>query len=176
MVWLKRILVGFVVVIVVLAGIGMLLPREVTVARSTTIDASPEDVFPHVSNLKATEAWSPWLGIDPNVKTEFNEIAEGVGARMEWRSDHPDVGSGAMEVIESVAPTTLVNALDFGEMGLATARYDLAGSAGKTDITWSLDVDMGAGPIGRWMGLMMDGWVGADYERGLANLKALIEG
>jgi hypothetical protein len=35
---------------------------------------------------------------------------------------------------------------------------------------------MGVNPVGRWMGLMMDRWVGADYERGLANLKALVEG
>ena len=35
---------------------------------------------------------------------------------------------------------------------------------------------MGARPAGRWLGLMMDNWVGADYERGLSNLKALVEG
>jgi len=31
-------------------------------------------------------------------------------------------------------------------------------------------------PMGRWMGLMMDGWVGPDYETGLSNLKSLVEG
>ena len=34
---------------------------------------------------------------------------------------------------------------------------------------------MGMNPMGRWMGLMMDGMVGADYDQGLANLKALVE-
>eukprot|EP01023_Acetabularia_acetabulum_P038207 TRINITY_DN36513_c1_g1_i1.p2 TRINITY_DN36513_c1_g1~~TRINITY_DN36513_c1_g1_i1.p2 ORF type:complete len:157 (-),score=35.49 TRINITY_DN36513_c1_g1_i1:16-486(-) len=34
---------------------------------------------------------------------------------------------------------------------------------------------MGSGPMGRWMGLMMDRWVGADYEQGLQNLKAVVE-
>jgi hypothetical protein len=43
-------------------------------------------------------------------------------------------------------------------------------------VTWMLDTDMGAGPIGRWMGLMMDKWVGGDYETGLQNLKSLVEG
>ena len=28
----------------------------------------------------------------------------------------------------------------------------------------------------RWMGLMMDGWVGPDYEKGLQNLRKLVEG
>ncbi|PTX56694.1 polyketide cyclase/dehydrase/lipid transport protein [Litoreibacter ponti] len=172
---LKWIIGGLAGLVLALALIGMLLPREVEVSRSTVIDAPPRAVFPHVNNLKATEAWSPWLGIDPNVQTTFGPIAEGVGARMEWASDHPNVGNGAMEVIESVENATVVSALDFGEMGLATARHVLLEQDGKTEITWSLEVDMGAGPVGRWMGLMMDGWVGADYERGLANLKTLVE-
>lgn len=44
-----------------------------------------------------------------------------------------------------------------------------------TRVAWDLDSDMGAGPLGRWMGLMMDRWVGGDYEAGLANLKTLVE-
>ena len=35
---------------------------------------------------------------------------------------------------------------------------------------------MGAGPVGRWFGLMMDRLIGLDYEKGLANLKTLAEG
>jgi len=30
-------------------------------------------------------------------------------------------------------------------------------------------------PIGNYLGLMMDGMVGADYERGLANLERVAE-
>ena len=70
----------------------------------------------------------------------------------------------------------VVSALDFGDMGLAEASYDLSQEGDITTITWGLKADMGAGAMGRWMGLMMDDWVGADYERGLSNLKALIEG
>jgi effector-binding domain-containing protein len=35
---------------------------------------------------------------------------------------------------------------------------------------------MGASPIGRYFGLMMDRMIGKDYERGLSRLKALVEG
>ncbi|MCY4178887.1 MAG: SRPBCC family protein [Litoreibacter sp.] len=81
-----------------------------------------------------------------------------------------------MEVIESVPNESVKNALDFGDMGTAIADYKLVEEGGITTVTWGLTADMGAGPIGRWMGLMMDDWVGADYERGLSNLKALVEG
>ena len=163
-----------VLVLVFVAG-GMMLPREVTVARTTQIDAPADQVFPHVNNLQATEAWSPWLGRDPKTKITYGEIPEGVGATMAWASENPQVGVGNMEIVASVPNEMVISDLDFGEMGLAKATYDLTEVEGRTTITWGLQADMGAGPVGRWMGLMMDRWVGADYEQGLSNLKALVE-
>lgn len=169
-------LLGIVAVlaIIAIAG-GFLLPREVTVARSIEIDAPPDAVFPYVNSLKATEQWSPWLERDPNVILTYNDVESGDGAAMEWSSDEPTVGSGRQEIIESNENESVVTALDFGDMGLAQAKFLLAEASGNTTVTWTLDTDMGAGPIGRWMGLMMDSWVGADYEAGLQNLKTLVE-
>ncbi|MEO0917942.1 MAG: SRPBCC family protein [Pseudomonadota bacterium] len=169
-------LIGIVAVlaIVFVAG-GFLLPRDVTVARSIEINAAPEAVFPHVNSLKATEGWSPWLERDPNVQLTYNETESGVGSAMEWASDEPTVGKGKQEIIESIENESVTTALDFGEMGLAQAKFTLDGAGDATTVTWSLDTDMGAGPVGRWMGLMMDSWVGGDYEQGLTNLKVLVE-
>ncbi|MEM7471320.1 MAG: SRPBCC family protein [Pseudomonadota bacterium] len=172
---LKWVFGALAVLIVAFVAIGMLLPREVTVERQAAMNVPAEKIFPHVNNLKATEAWSPWLGIDPYVQTTYSEIAEGVGAKMSWTSEDPQVGNGAMEVIESVPNKSVKNALDFGDMGTAIADYKLVEEGGVTTVTWGLTADMGVGPVGRWMGLMMDDWVGADYERGLDNLKALVE-
>lgn len=169
-------ILGIVVIlaVVVVAG-GYMLPREVIVARSVEINASPDVVFPHVNSLKATEAWSPWLGIDPDVQTSFTGPEAGVGAKLEWASVHPQVGSGRQEIIKSVANERVETALDFGDMGLAKAEFLLAPQGSATEVTWTLNTDMGPGPVGRWFGLMMDSWVGADYETGLQNLKTLVE-
>ena len=106
----------------------------------------------------------------------FNEIPEGEGAAMTWVSDHPQVGSGNMIIVESQDPSRLVTALDFGEMGTATAFFDLISVGDVTAVTWGFTSDNGNKPLLRWMGLMMDGWVGPDYEAGLNNLKKLVEG
>ena len=45
----------------------------------------------------------------------------------------------------------------------------------RTRATWSFDMDVGMNPLMRWMGLIIDGPIGADYERGLARLKELAE-
>lgn len=169
-------LIGLVVVLAVVffAG-GYLLPRDVVVARTIEIDAPPSDVFPHVNSLKATEAWSPWLDRDPDVKLTYSGAEAGVGSKMEWASEDPQVGAGTQEIVESQADKLVKTALDFGEMGLATASFDLVDAGGKTTVTWGLNADMGESPMGRWMGLMMDTWVGADYEAGLVKLKAVVE-
>ncbi len=173
---LKRVIFGIVALIAVLAVVGMFLPREIAVSRSIEINAPAADIFPHVNNLKATIPWSPWLGLDPEATLTFNDVPEGTGAVMEWASEHPNVGSGRMEVTTSTPDTHLDVALDFGDMGTADAFWDFVEADGKTTTTWGFTTDMGFGPAGRWMGLMMDSWVGADYQRGLENLKALVEG
>lgn len=175
-----RILKWTLAVIVVLVAVfvigGLLLPRNVEVSRSVVIEAPAAEVFPHVNSLRATQAWSPWLERDPDVTLTFEGPEQGVGARMSWQSDNPQVGEGTQEIIESEPDSHVATALDFGGMGQARATFDLSGDSATTTLTWGLVADMGAGPIGRWMGLMMDDWVGADYEAGLANLKVLVEG
>lgn len=169
-------LVSIVVLLAIVIGFGgMLLPREVEVVRSTEISASPDKIFPYINSLKATEDWSPWLAIDPDNQLTYSGPDEGVGNKLAWNSDHPQVGSGSQEIILSEQDKRVETALDFGEMGTAKADFLLEESGETTLVTWGLVADMGAGPIGRWFGLMMDSQVGADYEKGLANLKALVE-
>ena len=160
---LVRLLAGLVLLIAVLAGIGMLLPREVTVERWTQINAPASEIYPLVANLEAYQQWSPWANLDPDATYTFGDIPEGVGATMTWASDSPDVGNGSMEITEATENAALTVALNFGDMGGGTAFWEFEEAAGTTTATWRLVADMGAGPIGRWLGLKMDDWVGADF-------------
>ena len=173
--FLGRLLVVLIGLAIVLAVVSIFLPREVTVTRSILIDAPPEDVFPHVDSLQRVEQWSPWAGIDPEMTVSFSGPDSGVGNRMDWTSADPRVGSGSQEITVSVPNERVETALDFGDMGQATAWLDLGTAAGGTEVTWGLSADMGLNPVGRYMGLMMDRWVGADYERGLERLKEIVE-
>lgn len=170
-------IIGLIVVLaVIFVGGAFLLPRTVEVARSIEIEAPAADVFPHVNSMQATEAWSPWLGRDPATKLTYSGPEAGVGNKLEWSSENPQVGSGTQVITASEDNKRVATALDFGDMGTAEAEFLLVEDSGKTTITWGFKSDMGSNPVGRWMGLMMDGWVGGDYEAGLANLKKLVEG
>jgi hypothetical protein len=169
-------LLGLVVLAVVaFVAIGLVLPRELQVARSIDIEAPASAIFPYVNSPRATEMWSPWLAKDPQTQISYEGPEAGVGAKMQWASENPEVGKGTSEITASEQDRRVGVALDFGDMGTATSAYDLVESGGTTTVTWSFETDMGAGPIGRWMGLMMDDWVGADFEQGLANLKSVVE-
>ena len=173
---LKWILGILVVLVVVFVAGAFLLPKNVEVARSIEIDAPAADVFPHVNSLKAGETWSPWLGRDPEVQLAYSGPEAGVGAKLDWTSDHPQVGNGTSVITASEADKMVTNEMDFGDMGTASASFELVEAGGKTTVTWDFQTDLGNNPVARWMGLMMDKWVGGDYETGLSNLKAVVEG
>lgn len=172
---LKKLLLVVVVVVAALAGIGMLLPRNVHVERTAVINAPPATVFALVDGYRMFNKWSPWSERDLAAKYTWAGPEFGVGAKFSWTSDKPDVGSGSQEIVESRPPEAVKVKLDFGAQGTAWSDWKLVPDAGGTQTTWSCDVDMGAGPVGRWFGLMMDKWIGTDYAKGLENLKTFAE-
>ncbi|MEM9146189.1 MAG: SRPBCC family protein [Pseudomonadota bacterium] len=153
------------------------MPSEIAVSRSTLIERPPADVFPHVNDLRAFQAWSPWAELDPDAMITFSGAESGVGQSMTWSSENEQVGNGRQMITASEENRRVATALDFGDMGMATSEIRLTpeNEGQATRVDWAFETDMGLNPIARWMGLMMDGWVGADYERGLGNLKRQLE-
>jgi hypothetical protein len=173
---LKRIVIAFVVLVVVLLGIGFLLPRDVHVERSATIDAPPEVVFAHVNDLRQWEAWTPWSkDRDATLELEYGDPAAGKGAWYSWTAK--ELGSGKLEITDSQPPKSLDMLLHIegGMGGPAECGFKFEPADGKTNVTWHFDADMGVWPPGRYVGLFMDKLLGGDYETGLAKLKKVTE-
>ncbi len=161
--------------VVVLVAIAYILPGQVRVERATVIEAKPADVFKLVNGFENFNQWSPWYERDPDGDYQIEGPATGVGARMIWASEKPDVGAGSQEIVESVQDKLVRTKLDFGDMGNANASFQLEPSGEHTKIVWGFDTDLGLNPVSRYFGLMFERWIGPDYEHGLAKLKALAE-
>ncbi len=172
---LKGLFYLIVAVILLFVVGGFFLPQEQHVEREIVISASPAEVFKNIHDPKAFNQWSPWVKIDPDTKYTYIGPESGVGAGMIWSSDNPNVGTGSWVITETKPNESIKVDLDFGSEGTATSFYDLKPEGEGTRITWGFDMDAGMNPMNRWFGLMMDKWIGADYEKGLANLKALVE-
>ncbi len=165
--------VALVALVVLFLGIGLVLPSEVVVTRDIVISAKPEVIFPHLNGPKPLLAWSPWAKRDPNATWTFEGPESGVGAKYSW-SGNDDVGTGSQTITAVVQNKRVETSLDFGESGPATAWFELEPQGENTRVIWGLRSELGR-PLGGWIGLMMDGFVGKDYEEGLANLKQLVE-
>lgn len=173
---MKFFLRAFIFVAALVAGIGYLLPRHVHVERSLVMDAPVSVVYAQFDGFRQFNKWSPWAELDPKTEYTFDGPATGAGAHMSWKSAMKNVGSGEQRITECKANEYVKTDINFGDQGTAqsTARFARAGTG--TQVTWSLDSDLGGNPIAHYFGLMIPGAVGRDYERGLSRLKALVEG
>jgi uncharacterized protein YndB with AHSA1/START domain len=155
--------------------IGLFLPQTARVERSITIAASPQAVYELVDGFTRFNEWSPWARLDPATKYTFSGPERGVGARMEWSSDNPDVGAGSQQIIAVEPGRAVTYTLDFGMDNPTTSKMVLSPDGADTRATWTLETDFSGSLVGRYFGLALDRMVGPDYEKGLAQLKALAE-
>lgn len=172
----KRVVVGFVVIVVALLCIGFLLPRDVHVERSAAIDAPVDVVFPLVNDLRQWQRWTPWgKDRDPTVEVTYGEPTAGKGAWYTWTSE--EFGDGKLEIVDSQPGKSVAMRLSLmGEDGQpAECGFRFDGVDNKTHVTWYFDGDMGVWPPGRYFGLFMDRLLGADFENGLARLSTVAE-
>lgn len=174
---LKKILIVLAFAIGTFAIIVAIQPAEYQFTRTAIIRAPPSTIFPHINNLHSWDEWSPWAKLDPNAKNTFEGPDEGVGAKLSW-DGNKEVGTGSMTIIESVPDNLIRIKLDFIKPfeGTSTTEFKFTREDEQTVITWSMFGKNNF--IGKAMGLVMncDKMVGDQYEKGLANLKSVVEG
>jgi effector-binding domain-containing protein len=171
---IKKILIGLIGLVVVLAIVGLILPRHVQVKRSIAIDRPASMVFAVVNSFVLFPKWSPWQDLDPNMAQSTEGPRDGVGAKLVWKGNDK-VGSGTQTITASKPDQSIASDLDFGDMGVAKSVVSLAAEGTATTVTWTVNLDMGANPIGHYFGLTMDGMLGKDFASGLSKLKTLVE-
>ena len=171
---LKRLLIAIGLLIAVLVAIACVLPNQFNVARSATINAPAEKIYPLIATSRQWENWAVWKQRDPNMKIEYAGPESGIGAKWSWESKSE--GSGEMEFTSAEPNKLLSYSLVFKDFNTtSTGTLSLEPDGADTKITWSFAGEVGNNPMMRYMGLMMDGMIGKDFEAGLANLKALAE-
>jgi hypothetical protein len=171
---MMRLILGLGALVVILAGVALELPSQVTVARSAVINAPEAVVFSYLNNLKRFNEWSPWAARDPQLQTALSGAEQGEGAKIEWTSTQNSVGTGSMEITESNPNRHIGLAVNFNGLD-GTSYYDVSPSGSGSKVIWGFSYESGASPLKRWKGLMLDRYIGAEYTGGLAKLKELIE-
>ncbi len=172
---LKFILLGFVALVVVFLIAGLFLPGTYHVERSLAIKGKAADVFPYINDLKMWNDWSAWNKARyPDMTQDFAAITSGTGASYSWKGK--DSGEGTIKIVSADPEKGIAYDLDFEHgkyFSNGEIRLEPAGDSVK--VTWTNEGKLGLNPIGRYFGLFMDKFMGPDFEKGLANLKAKVE-
>lgn len=175
-------LVWKIVLLLLLSVAGLLgyiasRPNDYRVERSATMAATPEAIFEQVNNFHNWDHWSPWAKLDPNAKNSFSGPDAGEGAMFAW-SGNDKVGEGSMTILASEPSRHLKIRLDFTKpmQDTATTEFHLEPAGDQTKVTWSMSgksPNFAAKVICFFMN--MEKMIGAEYEKGLANLRRRVE-
>jgi len=173
---IKKILLGLVVIVVVLCIVIALQSSTYHVERTATVNAPAPVVFAQVNDFHNWNAWSPWAKLDPAMKQTFEGASAGNGAIYTWNGNK-EVGQGRMLITES-HPSELVKIkLDFIRpfAGTSDTVFTFKPAGNQTTVTWSMSGDKNFIAKAFHLFVNMDKMIGGDFEKGLAQMKAVAE-
>lgn len=168
-----------IVVVVLIAGLlvyASTKPDSFHVQRTVSIKAPPEKIFAYIDDLHRWEAWSPYVKLDPAMKTQYSGAASGKGAMYAWQGNSK-AGAGQVIITDTTPPNRVAIKLDMFKPfeGHNDVEFTLQPGGEVTNVTWAMD-----GPnayITKVMSVFfdMDAMIGGQFAEGLTNLKALAE-
>jgi uncharacterized protein YndB with AHSA1/START domain len=169
------VLLTVVIVAGLIAGISQAFPTDYRVARSRTMNAAPDKVFPHVADFNKWKPWNPFTEADPDIKLTIEGKPGEIGSIYKWEGNN-QVGKGQM-TMKDVVPNERINLyLEFEEpfKGEAESEFRFKLENGQTKVTWSMNGK--SDPVHKMVrGVMpMEMMIGSSYEKGLKKLEDIV--
>ncbi len=171
---LKKVVFAILLLPILLIVVSFFLPSRYHVERSVVVTAKPESIFPLLNELRQWPEWTAWTtNREPSLVYSQSGPASGVGAVQSWTAAS---GNGTIKLTSSDPAKGVGYELNFNDgRFVATGRIEMLVVKTGTQVTWTTEGDLGANPVGRYLGLLMDRMMGVDFEVGLANLKSRFE-
>lgn len=165
----RFLLYGVLIAGALLALFGLFAKQEYLIERQIAIAAPPELVYDQVRYFRNFRVWSPWAGLQADIRLEGEDGLP--GAAYHW-SGEGETGSGTM-VLKAVAPQRLDFEVSTTRPYRSTSPtwFVVAADSHLTRVTWGFRMQISY----PWNGLAMftdvNTYVGKDFARGLENLK-----
>lgn len=166
-----------VLVVVVFCIIVAVQPSDFKITRSATLNAPAATVFEQVNDFHKWEAWSPWAKIDPAMKVTYSGPPAGVGASYAWLGND-EVGEGKMTITQSHPNEHIAVDLEFIKP-FATkniTEFTFKSNGDKTEVIWTMAGKNNFLMKAVSLFMNMDKLVGGDFEKGLSQMKPVVEG
>ena len=144
------------------------------IERSIEIEAPREIVYNQVRFFKNAPNWSPWLYLDPQVKTSIEGPDGEAGTVYKW-SGNKAIGKGS-QTIKSVTPDRIELNIALNDFSASPTYFAFSEKDELVKVIWAMDMHV---PF-PWNAFSMltdmnNSFVGKDFENGLGNLKKYCE-
>jgi uncharacterized protein YndB with AHSA1/START domain len=148
-----------------------------TVERSAVMSAPPERIYEQIADFHNWPHWSPWEGLDPDMRRTYSGPSSGTSAAYSW-SGNRRAGQGRMEIRSASAPSTVDIDLAFEKpfKSRSDTVFTIAQEGPEASrVTWTMTGKKTL--VTKVMGVFksMDAMIGPDFEKGLAQLKSVVE-
>lgn len=167
------VLLGLIVFILVLAAF---MPGSYNIEKNVIIHRSGTDVMAKVSDLNYYSQWNPWQQMDPTTKSTITGTPAIPGHKYAWEGKKVGMGSLTLKSLDS---KHIHFDLEFLKPWKAKANdnwlFEPWGDGNETKVTWQNSGSF-AWPIARLMGPMLNKSLNQQFEKGLQNLKKMVEG
>ena len=162
--------------LVLIIGISLLgysqLEDTMHVERSKVIDAPIEVLFPLVDSLQSWNEWDPWSQIDRAMETSYEGPPAGTGAIRRWTSKDPMVGSGWMEITDSITGERIEFEVHMPENEmLVHSIFRFEETSQGVRVTWTDNAELN-GFVQHLFGVAADEFIlGPMFDKGLSRLE-----
>ncbi len=162
------------------------MSREWYVERTVVIEASPEQVFPLINNLKQWEQWSPWPASQTSAR--YDGPTEGEHATRCWTDGVHAEGGRHVDGVLTITESCADEGIQYG-LRVANGRWRFASEGGislmdvspddggrTTEVTWSDAGEFGEDLLSRFRVRRMHRAMEQNVRVGLERLKRAVEG
>ncbi|MEN9968654.1 MAG: hypothetical protein RIR94_833 [Bacteroidota bacterium] len=157
---------------------ALFLPTQFSVTRSALIEKPVATVFQYVKQLKNQELYGVWWKADPKMKKTYTGQDGQIGFVSAWKSKNPDVGAGQQKIVAIEAGKRIDMELRFIEPFESTNDAYIstrALDARNTRVSWSIKGEMPYPMNLSSLFFDIEQTLGQDLEKGLKNLKRILE-
>ena len=175
---LLEILISLAIVLALFLLIGLVLPSSRHIEEKVETNRKLTIVYDTLNSMRRFSDWNPLVLRDPRMAMKLSGPVSGVGARLDYESNKPQLGTGSWEIIANQPRASVTYAIDNPQHGHdKTSVFTLkpTGRSGRNvEIVQSYDVKYGWNLMGRYAGLYVSRHVGDDMELGLQRLSNML--
>ncbi|MCJ0825143.1 SRPBCC family protein [Luteimonas sp. 50] len=175
---LIEVLISLAIVAVLFLLVALVLPSSRHLTEKVETNRKMTIVYDTLNSLRRFRDWNPLVLRDPRMKLQLSGPDSGVGARLDYTSSNPQLGTGSWEITATEPNASVSYAIVNPQRGhdkRSVFTLKPTGRAGRNvEITQSYDVQYGWDLLGRYAGMYVSRHVGDDMQLGLERLSNML--